>query len=151
VRNASGNIYFTKVEPHGIRITVQLATLCFLFLMRQLPCIRNCFGGESFLFSAASHVDLIIQQSSRPKILFHQDSGHGVSCTFQWILGETDISVTNCGLGIFDVWLPPPPPEWRKQELTLWKTVLKSVSVVLITKVQVVWLCQMFENYFSMQ
>lgn len=136
--SVTGNIYFT---------TWLLATLGFLFLLQPLPCTRNCSYGEQ-IFSLANLIELkTIQQSTGLRYWFTTIVAMVYYELFSEYLGEMDIScITNCGLGMFDVWLFL----WMKEaSVNIKKDCLKSILIIMIMKVQVVWSCQMFE--YSLQ
>lgn len=85
-----------------------LATLGFLFLSQQLPCIKNSSYGEQIFFSGKSYwLDILtVQQSTGLRYWFTTIVAMVYYELFSEYLGEMDIScITNCGLGMFDVWL----------------------------------------------
>lgn len=103
---------------------------------------------ENRFFSLANLIDLkTIQQSTGLRYWFTTIVAMVYYELFSEYLGEMDIScITNCGLGMFDVWLFL----WMKEvRVNIKKDCLKSILIILIMKVQVVWSCQMFE--YSLQ
>jgi hypothetical protein len=78
VGSVIGNIYFTTLR--NVMVYRLLATLGFLFLSQQLPCIRNCSYGEHIWFQWQIILAWYLNYSTinRPNMLVYHDSGHGL-------------------------------------------------------------------------